>query len=180
MSVTHTIPKQRMKAHAGHRTVGHHEDRSIVVARLLAVAFQLTSCGQPYGRTVLWPTPVRYRTWPMVESEIEAQNRRQRVRFYVCPEAATLGDDQPFPAGTVFVVETWSIDAGQEQLLSQFFMGEYAGVTAPSSTQARYGAWISMTSRPEAGASQGDSTASSLCSGLRLQRPARAAGKETV
>jgi hypothetical protein len=116
----------------------------------------------------------------MVESEIEAQNRQQRVRFYVCPEAATLGDDQPFPAGTVFVVETWSIDAGQEQLLSQFFMGEYAGVTAPSSTQARYGAWISMTSRPEAGASQGDSTASSLRSGLRLQRPARAAGKETV
>ncbi len=178
MSVTHTIPKQRMKAHAGHRTAGHHEELSIAVARLLAVALQLASCGQPYGRTVLWPTPARYRTWPMVESEMETHG--QRVRFYVCPEAATLGDDQPFPVGTVFVVEIWSIDAGQAQLLSQFFMGEYAGVTATPSKQARYGAWISMMSRPEAGAPQGDSTASSLRSGLRLQGPALAAGKETV
>lgn len=183
MSMTRSVPAQRMKAGIGRRAISHHEELSVVVARLLAVALQLTSCEQPQGRqgrTVLWPTSARYRTWPMVESEMEFRKRLQRVRFYVCPEAATLGDARPFPVGTVFVVETWSIDAGREHLLSQFFMGEYAGVTAPSSTQVRYGAWISMTRRAAAGVSPRDLTGSSLRSGLRLQGAALAAGKEPV
>lgn len=181
MSVTLTVPKQRMNAPTGYRAAGHREGLSIVVARLLAVALQLTACEQPQGRhgqTVLWPPSDRYRTWPMVESEMKSRTRLQRVRFYVCPEAATLGDDRPFPVGTVFVVETWSMDVGQERLRSQFFMGEYAGVTAAPAKQARYGAWISTTYGPDAEASRRETPASPLCPGLRRKGPARAAGKE--
>lgn len=178
MSVILTVPKPRMNARTGHRAAGHREGLAIVVARLLVVALQLTACGQPHGRTVLWPTPARYRTWPTVESETESRKRRQRVRFYVCPEAATLGDDRPFPVGTVFVVETWSMDAGQARLISQFFMGEYAGVTATPSKQARYGAWISTTYRPDADASRREETASSLRPGLRPKGRACATGME--
>ena len=61
--------------------------------------------------------------------KVESRGRRQRFRFYVCPKAATLSDDQPFPIGTAFVVETYRMEAADEPLVSRFVMEKYAGVT---------------------------------------------------
>lgn len=149
MSVTLADSSQRAHVSARAKDAGHHEGLSIVVARLLAVALQLTECGQPQEQTPRWPLPARYRVWPMLESDLASQGCRRRLRCYVCPKAATVPDDEPFPVGTVLVVETYSMDSDEEGLCSRFVMGKYAGVTTGESDPVPYGAWASATYGPD-------------------------------
>ena len=120
----------------------------IVVVRLLAIAMMVTDWRQPQDHTAALPVPEGYRTWPMVESKVESRGRRQRFRFYVCPNTATLSDDQPFPIGTAFVVETYRMEAADEPFVSRFVMEKYAGVMSGQLDRAHYGAWASATYGP--------------------------------
>ena len=117
----------------------------IVVVRLLAIALMVTDWRQPQDYTAALPVPNNYRTWPMVESKVESREHHQRFRLYVGPHAATLSDDQPFPVGTAFVVETYRMEAADEPLVSRFVMEKYAGVMSGQSDRAKYGAWASAT-----------------------------------
>lgn len=120
----------------------------IVVVRLLAVALMVTDWRQPQGLAAPLAAPNHYRTWPLVESEMESRGLRQRLRFYVCPQAAILSDDQPFPIGTVFIVETSGMEGADGPLVSQFVMEKYAGAMAGESDRIRYGAWAAATYGP--------------------------------
>jgi hypothetical protein len=130
----------------------------IVVVRLLSIALKLMDGGQPQEQTLKWPLPDRYHNWPMVESEVESPGCRRRLRFYVSPKAATLSDEEPFPVSTVFVVETASIEALDEPLVSRFVMGKYASVTTGERDPVQQGAWASATYGPAGDALPMDKT----------------------
>ena len=115
----------------------------IVVVRLLTIALMVTDWRQPQDQLGFLPVPEGYRTWPVVESQLESRRHRQRFRLYVGPHAATLSDDQPFPVGTAFVVETVDIEVAGEPLVSRFVMERYADVTTGESDRVQYGVWAS-------------------------------------
>lgn len=114
-----------------------------VVARLLAIALMAMDWRESQDQPGFLPTPERYRTWPVVKSQSSSCGRLQQHRFYVCPPAAILSDNQPFPVGTAFVVETTQIEAMNEPLVSQFVMKQYAVVTTGKVGRLPYGAWAS-------------------------------------
>ncbi|MEO8341245.1 MAG: hypothetical protein ABI604_16295 [Nitrospirota bacterium] len=120
----------------------------IIVVRLLAIALVVTEWPQLPAQTAMLPMQNDYRAWPMVESELASCGRRQRLRFYVCPNAAILSDDEPFPVGTAFLVETAQIEPIGQLLVSRFVMEKYAGVTTGISDRVPYGAWASATYGP--------------------------------
>lgn len=122
----------------------------IVVVRLLAIALVVTDWPQLQTQTAMLLVPNDYRAWPMVESELASCGRRRRLRFYVCPNAAILSDDQPFPIGTAFLVETTPIESMDQPLVSRFVMKKYAGVTTGESDRVQYGAWASAIYGPDA------------------------------
>jgi hypothetical protein len=126
----------------------HEKTLHIVVVRLLAIALMARAWRESQDRTGFLPTPEGYRTWPVVESQSASCGRLQRHRFYVCPPAAILSDDQPFPVGTAFVVETTQIEAINEPLVSRFVMKKYAAVTTGEAGRLPYGAWASATYGP--------------------------------
>jgi hypothetical protein len=123
----------------------HEKTLHIVVLRLLAIALMAMDWPESQDQTGFLPTPKGYRTWPAVESQSASRGRLQRHSFYVCPPAAILSDDQPFPVGTAFVVETYRMEAADEPLVSRFVMEKYAGVMSSQSDRAQYGAWASAT-----------------------------------
>ena len=49
--------------------------------------------------------PKNYRGWPCVESDTEVSGEPGCLRLWVCPKAASITDDEPFPVGTTLVVE---------------------------------------------------------------------------
>lgn len=109
----------------------------IVVLRLVAIALMVRDWRLPQDHPAALPVPEEYRTWPVVESQLESRGCRQRSRFYVEPNAATLSDDRPFPVGTAFVVETYRMEAADEPLVSQFVMRKYVGVTTGESDRVQ-------------------------------------------
>ncbi len=113
---------------------------NVIVMRLLTIALSMTSSGPPQ-HLVRRPLPTRYHTWPMAESEFESHSRRRRVRFYVCPNAAILSNDDPFPVGTILVVETTSLDETEASPPTRWVMRKYVGATTGRPNRASYGAW---------------------------------------
>ncbi len=126
----------------------HEKTLHIVVLRLLAIALLAMDWPESQDQTGFLPTPEGYRTWPVVKSQSSSRGRLQRHSFYVCPPASILLDDQPFPVGTAFVVETAQIEAMNEPLVSQFVIKKYAEVTTGEVGRLPYGAWASATYGP--------------------------------
>ena len=126
----------------------HEKTLHIVVVRLLAIALMAMAWRESQDQPGFLPAPEGYRTWPVVESQSASCGRLQRHSFYVCPPAAILSDDQPFPVGTAFVVETTQIEAMNEPLVSRFVMKKYAAVTTGEVGRLPYGAWASATYGP--------------------------------
>ncbi|NOS77512.1 MAG: hypothetical protein HOP35_06165 [Nitrospira sp.] len=81
---------------------------NVVVVRLLAIALTVsrwrTNPAQVQGMSV----PKHYRTWPLIESEVDVSGVSRYLRFAVCPKAASVPDEDTFPVGTTLVVETFS------------------------------------------------------------------------
>ncbi len=119
-----------------------------VVARLLAIALMAMDWRHSQAQPGFLPVPEGYRTWPVVESQSASCDLRQRHRCYVCPNATILSDEQPFPVGTVFVVETTQIQADDEPLVSRFVMKQYAGVITGEVGRLSYGTWASAIYGP--------------------------------
>ena len=119
-----------------------------IVARLMAIALMAMDWRHSQAQPGLLPVPEGYRTWPVVESQSASCGLRQRHRCYVCPNATILSDEQPFPVGTAFVVETTQIEAMDEPLVSRFVMKQYAGVMTGEVGRLLYGAWASAIYGP--------------------------------
>jgi hypothetical protein len=80
-----------------------------VVIRLLAVALWRSDFRAAESLTNDLSLPVGYRSWSVVETEGLQDDGRERLKCYVCAKGAATPDDEPFPVGTQFVVETyWS------------------------------------------------------------------------
>ena len=120
----------------------------IVVVRLLAIAIRAMDWRQLQDQPGFLPVPEGYRTWPVVESQETSRGRRHRHSFYVCPPAAILSGDQPFPVGTAFVVETSLMEVADEPLVSRLVMEKYAAVTTSEAGRLPYGAWASAIYGP--------------------------------
>jgi len=96
---------------------------NVVVVRLLAIALTVSRWRTNPVRSEGLPVPKHYRTWPLIESDVEVSGVPRYLRFAVCPKAASVTDEDTFPFGTALVVETFSsapITGGQ--LRSVFVM----------------------------------------------------------
>jgi hypothetical protein len=135
----------------------------VVIVRLLTVALKLSNGGQPQKRALQWPLPARYHAWPMVQSDLASPHGNGRLRFYVSPKAATLSDDEPFPVGSVFVVESCELAGGGEVPLWRFVMGKYAGVSSGRSDGKCYEVWAYTTYGPNGGVLRAGDSSCGMC-----------------
>lgn len=78
-----------------------------VVIRLLAIALWRSDFRAADFLNKDLPLPVGYRSWSVVETEGLQDDGRERLKCYVCAKGAATPDDEPFPVGTQFVVETY-------------------------------------------------------------------------
>ncbi len=79
----------------------------IVVIRLLAIAIWQTRRRTPALSSYDLPLPGEYRRWEVVETGGMQQHGGERLKCYVCAKGAATPDDESFPVGTRFVVETY-------------------------------------------------------------------------
>ncbi|MCS6293706.1 MAG: cytochrome P460 family protein [Nitrospira sp.] len=81
---------------------------NVVVVRLLAIALTVSRWRTNPAQVPGVPVPKHYRTWPLIESEVDVSGIPRHLRFAVCPRAASVTDEETFPVGTALVVETFS------------------------------------------------------------------------
>jgi hypothetical protein len=136
---------------------------TVVIVRLLTVALKLSESGHPQQRTLQWLLPTRYHAWPMVVSDLASSHGNSRLRFYVSPKAATVSDDEPFPVGSVFVVESCEMAGGTEVPLWRFVMGKYAGVSSGRSDAKCYEVWAYTTYGPNGGVLGAGDSSCGIC-----------------
>ncbi|MDO9117082.1 MAG: cytochrome P460 family protein [Nitrospira sp.] len=96
---------------------------NVVVVRLLAIALTVSRWRTNPAQVPGVPVPKHYRTWPLIESDVDVSGAARYLRFAVCPKAASVTDEDTFPVGTALVVETFSSAPGTGgQLRSVFVM----------------------------------------------------------
>ena len=81
---------------------------NVVVVRLLAIALTVSRWRANPAQVPGVPVPTHYRTWPLIESDVEVSGAPRYLRFAVCPKAASVTDEETFPVGTALVVEAFS------------------------------------------------------------------------
>ncbi|MBX9657944.1 MAG: cytochrome P460 family protein [Nitrospiraceae bacterium] len=81
---------------------------NVVVVRLLAIALTVSRWRTNPVRSEGLPVPKHYRTWPLIESDVDVSGVSRYLRFAVCPKAVSVPDEDTFPVGTTLVVETFS------------------------------------------------------------------------
>ena len=88
-------------------TTSVYTNLQTVVIRLLAVALWQTGSRPTALPRHDLPLPGDYRSWPVVETEGMPQSGGEWFKCYVCAKGAATPDDEPFPVGTLFVIETY-------------------------------------------------------------------------
>lgn len=97
---------------------------NVVVIRLLAVAVTVSRWRASHPRAHGMILPKSYHGWPCVESEVDRPGQPAYLRFAVCPKAASVTDDEPFPVETTLVVETFSRSPVSGGVLQAVFVME--------------------------------------------------------
>lgn len=143
MPVTGAVASLRRAgiARDSHHTTG----LSVVVARLLTVALDISEGWAPAPPAATLLIPSGYRDWPNLTSTVESHPVSQRLRFYVCPKALLTPDDESFPVGTAFVVEfrPCSLRTGSYGFRpSVFVMEKCIGLTMNGVGTRQYESWI--------------------------------------
>jgi len=119
---------------------------NVVVVRLLAIALTVSRWRTNPARAEGLPVPTHYRTWPLIESDVEVSGALRYLRFAVCPKAASVTDEDAFPIGTALVVETFSappVTGGQLQ--SIFVMGKVSSLDRHNQGKASREGWAYAT-----------------------------------
>jgi len=116
---------------------------NVVAVRLLAVAVRGLSVRTVRLDQARLTVPQTYHLWPMVEAEAEAGRSRQELKIYVCPKGASSADDERFPVGTVFVVETLALaNGGGGRVASIFVMEKFASIDAHGRSNGYQDVWV--------------------------------------
>ncbi len=119
---------------------------NVVVVRLLAIALMVSRWRTNPVRSQGLPVPNHYRTWPLIESDVEVSGAPQYLRFAVCPKAASVTDEDTFPVGTALVVETFSaapVIGGQ--LRSVFVMEKVSSLDREGMGRRSHESWAYAT-----------------------------------
>jgi len=118
---------------------------NVTVVRLLAVALTISkgSASVPSGSAP--PIPVGYRQWPCVTTVVKSGRKVFRLRFYVGGKGLFTRDQDSFPVGTVFIVESspWgSDDSAERRGGSLFVMEKCVGVCSGEPGVGSGESWI--------------------------------------
>ena len=119
---------------------------NVVVVRLLAIALTVSRWRTNPMRSKGLPVPTHYRTWPLIETDVEVSGAPRYLRFAVCPKAASVTDEDTFPVGTALVVETFSaapVIGGQ--LHSVFVMEKVSSLDRHDQGKASREGWAYAT-----------------------------------
>ena len=81
---------------------------NVVVIRLLTIALTVSRWWTNPVRSQGMSVPKHYRTWPLIESDVDVSGVPRYMRFAVCPKAVPVTGEETFPVGTALVVETFS------------------------------------------------------------------------
>jgi hypothetical protein len=119
---------------------------NVVVVRLLAIALTVSRWQTNPVRSEGLPVPKPYRTWPLIESDVDVSGIPWYLRFAVCPKAASVTDEETFPVGTALVVETFSSAPGTGgQLRSVFVMEKVSSLDPHDSGKPSRDGWAYAT-----------------------------------
>jgi len=119
---------------------------NVVVVRLLAIALTVSRRRPNPVRSEGLPVPRHYRTWPLIESDVEVSGVQRHLRFAVCPKAVSVTDEETFPVGTALVVETFSSSPmARGQLRSVFVMEKVSSLDHQGMGQHSREGWAYAT-----------------------------------
>jgi hypothetical protein len=93
---------------------------AVAVARLLTIAVDEIERHRAIAITDAERVP-DYRSWPMIETPQRSGDGT--VRFYVCPKGVLSSEEEFFPVGTQFVMET-----SGDRRTEVFVMKKYAAL----------------------------------------------------
>lgn len=97
---------------------------SVVVIRLLVIALTVSRWPARRAASFGMAAPKGYQAWPRIESDVTVSGAQRYLRFFVCPKATTVTDDETFPVGTALVVETFFCAPPQGGALRSLFVME--------------------------------------------------------
>ncbi len=92
--------------------------------------------------------PADYKSWPKFLSAVQRPDAKQVREIYMNPAAAQAKAGQPFPDGTVFVMENYGVLESTDgklmkaDLLRVFVMGKNPGWGQATPEAMRNGSWV--------------------------------------
>ncbi len=133
-----------------------HSDLALVVARLLTIAWRVTTRSvAASGRTHLL-LDFGYRSWPTYQIEGHRQGLKEILKFYICARGTAPQEDNAFLLGTRFVMETYRAETActsygrimppaQYELVRVFRMQKYANLERSRGASHTIDRWIFST-----------------------------------
>ena len=150
----------RTMAQAEHSDSGLH----LVAFRLLMLALTVTGGKSERKACVGMAVPCEYRTWPRMEFDGDLSGSQGGMSLYVSPKCAATADGEPFPLGTVIVVERYKSQVRKGNApLSLFVMGKVVSVTAHPDLCGCSDGWAYATYQCLGRAGRLKSAASGVC-----------------
>ena len=134
--------------------------RSCIPCMLRAASVALIACvasaQTPQFKDNEQPIPVDYKGWPKFLSNVQRPDVRQVREIYINPVGAAAKEGQPFPAGTILVMENYAAKLGADgiaekdadgrlvkgNLLRIFVMGKGEGWGNSAPQGLRNGDWV--------------------------------------
>jgi hemoglobin len=108
------------------------------------------------------PLPAEYKSWPKFLSEVQRSDAKQVRELYVNPAGAETAAGQPFPHGTLFVMELYKAKASGEtletgpdgklvkgDLAKVFVMGKNEGWGQDVPDNLKNGTWVFSAYGPD-------------------------------
>lgn len=133
-----------------------YPDLALVVARLVAIALRVTTRSVAAPIRTRPPYALGYRSWPTCQIVGLRQGQAEILKFYVCARGVATLEDEPFPMGTRFVMETYRIEEGlshkvsakqrdPNELVQVFIMQKYASLETSGLPSCVVDGWLCAT-----------------------------------
>ncbi len=129
---------------------------ALVVARLLTIAWQVTTRSVAASGSRQLLLDFGYRSWPTYQIEGHRQGHKEILKFYICTRGAATQDDNAFLLGTRFVMETYRAETActsqgrvmppaQYELVRVFRMQKYASLERSRGPSRTIDGWVFST-----------------------------------
>jgi len=123
------------------------------------------------------PLPADYKSWPKFLSAVQRPDAKQVRELYINPKGATAAQGQPFPNGTLFVMENFKVKENPDgtpavgpdgklikgDLAKIFVMGKGDGWGKDVPDAVKTGAWVYSAFGPDGKAFTEDFTKCRSC-----------------